>query len=59
VEYYATTPFDLTLADGSSVNGTVTFTVGGETATKACYADALSVGSDGAGANDDAVITRC
>ena len=27
VEYYATTPFDLTLADGSSANGTVTFTV--------------------------------
>ena len=43
VEYYATTPFDLTLADGSSVNGTVTFTVGGETVNQACYADVVTV----------------
>jgi hypothetical protein len=43
VEYYATTPFDLTLADGSSVNGTVTFTVGGETVNKACYDDVVTV----------------
>ena len=43
VEYYATTPFDLTLADGSSANGTVTFTVGGETVNKACYDDMVTV----------------
>lgn len=43
VEYYATTPFDLTLADGSSANGTVTFTVGGETVNKACYDDVVTV----------------
>jgi len=39
----ATTPFDLTLADGSSANGTVTFTVGGETVNKACYDDVVTV----------------
>ena len=43
VEYYATTPFDLTLADGSDAHGTVTFTVGGETATQACYDDVVTV----------------
>ena len=43
VEYYATTPFDLTLADGSDAHGTVTFTVGGETVNKACYDDVVTV----------------
>ena len=43
VEYYATTPFDLTLATGSSVNGTVKFYVGGNKATQACYDDVVTV----------------
>ena len=43
VEYYASTPFDLTLADGSSDHGTVTFTVGGEAVTQAYYDDVVTV----------------
>ena len=35
VQYYATKPYDLKLTDGSEAHGTVTFTVGGETVTKA------------------------
>ena len=41
VEYYATTPFDLTV--GESLHGTVAFTVGGEVATQACYDDVVTV----------------
>ena len=41
VEYYATTPFDLTV--GESLHGTVQFTVGGEVATQACYDDVVTV----------------
>jgi hypothetical protein len=41
VEYYATTPFDLTV--GENEHGTVTFTVGGETTDKACYDDVVTV----------------
>ena len=41
VEYYATTPFDLTV--GESLHGTVQFTVGSEVATQACYDDVVTV----------------
>ena len=41
VEYYATTPFDLSV--GESLHGTVSFTVGGETVTQACYDDVVTV----------------
>ena len=41
IEYYATTPFDLTV--GESAHGTVQFTVGGEVATQACYDDVVTV----------------
>ena len=41
VTYFASTPFDLTKADGSEAYGTVTFTVGGE------FENTISV-SDGA-----------
>ena len=43
VEYYATTPFELTLAEGSTAHGAVTFSVGGETVTQACYDDVVTV----------------
>ena len=41
VEYYATTPFDLTV--GESAHGTVQFAVGGKTVTLACYDDVVTV----------------
>ena len=41
VEYYATTPFDLTV--GESLHGTVQFTVGSEVATQACYDNVVTV----------------
>ena len=41
VEYYATTPFDLTV--GESLHGTVAFSVGGAAATQACYDDVVTV----------------
>jgi hypothetical protein len=41
IEYYATTPFDLTV--GESLHGTVQFTVGSEVATQACYDDVVTV----------------
>ena len=43
VEYYTATPFDLTLADGSTDHGTVTFSVGGETVTQAEKDDVVTV----------------
>lgn len=43
VEYYATTPFNLTLAEGSDAHGSVVFTVGGETVTQAYYDDVVTV----------------
>ena len=41
VEYYATTPFDLTV--GESLHGTVAFSVGGAAATQAVYDDVVTV----------------
>ena len=41
IEYYATTPFDLTV--GESLHGTVAFSVGGAAATQACYDDEVTV----------------
>ena len=41
IEYYATTPFDLTV--GESLHGTVAFSVGGAAATQACYDDVVTV----------------
>lgn len=41
VEYYATTPFDLTV--GESLHGTVAFSVGGAAATQAIYSDVVTV----------------
>ena len=43
VEYYATKPYDLTLTDGSEAHGKVTFTVGGETVTKAEKGNVVTV----------------
>ena len=41
IEYYATTPFDLTV--GESLHGTVAFSVGGAAATQAIYSDVVTV----------------
>ena len=41
IEYYATTPFDLTV--GESLHGTVAFSVGGAAATQAVYDDVVTV----------------